>query len=119
MKANISSEFRATIQGIVEWIEFNLSEPLTTRSLSEMSGYSLRYFQYCFKHITGMTPVIYIRYRRMRVAQQLLADMETSITEIAKYLGYRQQSTFCRAFKDYYSITPKEYQLNILSKSVE
>lgn len=59
-----------------------------------------------------MTPVCYIRYRRMLVARDLILESEHSLTDISQYLGYSQQSTFCKVFKQYYSVTPKQFRQN-------
>lgn len=101
-----------TIQDMLSWIEINLSEYLTTRTLSDRAGYSTWHFQRCFTKIVGMSPVNYIRHRRMTVAAQLILDDAHTLTDIAHYLGYNQQSTFCRAFKQYYSMTPNRYRYN-------
>lgn len=101
-----------TIQDMLSWIEINLSESLTTRTLSDRAGYSTWHFQRCFKQIVGMSPIIYIKYRKMAVAAQLVLEGEHTLTDIAHYIGYTQQSTFCRAFKQYYSMTPNKYRHN-------
>lgn len=116
MKLHSSDLMRTTIGDILKWIELNLSDTISSKLLSEKSGYSRWYFQRCFKEITGMTPVVYIRHRKMLTAKKLLANMECSVTDIAMCLGYSQQSTFCRAFKEYHSITPKQFRFNIASK---
>ncbi|WP_411177242.1 helix-turn-helix transcriptional regulator (plasmid) [Klebsiella oxytoca] len=101
-----------TIKDMLNWIEINLSESLTTRTLSDRAGYSTWHFQRCFKKIVGMSPINYIRGRKMAVAAQLILDGGHTLTDIAHYLGYNQQSTFCRIFKQYYSMTPNKYRHN-------
>lgn len=99
-----------TIKEILNWIEINLSESLTTRTLSDRAGYSTWHFQRCFIDRVGVSPVVYIRYRRMTIAAQMILDGEHTLTDIAHYVGYNQQSTFCRVFKQYYSMTPHKYR---------
>lgn len=101
-----------TIQDMLNWIEINLSENLTTRTLSDRAGYPTRHFQRYFTQIVGMSPINYIRYRKMTVAAQLILDGEHTLPDIAHYLGYNLQSTFCRAFKQYYSMTPNRFRYN-------
>ncbi len=102
---------RLTIQDILEWIEFNLAEELTLRVLEEKTGYSQWHFQKSFKEVTGMSPGVYIKNRKMAIASDLLTETNSSITEIAMYLGYRQQSAFCRSFRQHYHLTPRQYRL--------
>lgn len=111
MKKN-NSLIRATIQSIIEWIESNISNPMPIKVLSDKSGYSAGHFQKSFKKITGMTPKVYITYRKMIIAKELLAETHSSITEITMYLGYAQQPTFSKVFREYYRITPTQYRLN-------
>lgn len=112
---SFSCLMRLTIQDILEWIEFNLTEELTLRVLEEKTGYSQWHFQKSFKGVTGMSPGVYIRKRKMVIARDLLKETNSSITDIAMYLGYRQQSTFCRSFRQHYHLTPRQYRLNTRS----
>ena len=101
---------RMVIQDILEWIEFNISKPLSLYTLVEKSGYSMGYFQKCFREISGMSPATYVRYRRMVIAKDLLTETNSTIDEISMYLGYHRQSTFCRTFREYYHLTPVQYR---------
>lgn len=115
MKDHISDSARDTIGSILDWIKCNLSESLTTKTLSEKSGYSLWYFQRCFKIVTGVTPMTYINFLRMQLAKKFLEKPEITLTQIAMNLGYSQQSSFCRKFKNYYRLTPKEFRCKLLT----
>ncbi len=107
---------RLTIKDIIDWIECNIATPLPLKVLAQKSGYSAWHFQRGFKKITGMTPGVYIRYRKMVIARDLLHNTRHSITDIAMHLGYRQQSTFCRAFREHYHRTPGQYRLWVKEK---
>lgn len=107
---------RLTIKDILDWIECNIATPLPLSALAQKSGYSAWHFQRGFKKVTGMSPGVYIRYRKMVIARDLLHDTNRSITEIAMQLGYREQSTFCRAFREHYHRTPGEYRLWVKDK---
>lgn len=113
MNVKISASVRDTVKDIVDWAARNLSEPLTTKILSGRSGYSAWYFQRCFKIITGVTPLFYIKFLRMKRARELLERTDLTLTQIAMDIGYSQQSIFCRNFKKYYSVTPKEFRYNL------
>lgn len=108
-----------TIQDILQWIERNIAEPLPLGVLAQKSGYSAWHFQRGFKKIAGISPGMYIRYRKMVIARELLTETNRSITEIALHLGYQQQSTFCRAFREHYQRTPRQYRLQVQSGSVK
>ncbi len=52
---------------------------------------------------------------RMRRATKLLHDQQSSIAQIAELLGYSDSSSFIRAFKRIYGITPYQYSRLMLS----
>lgn len=48
----------------------------------------------------------------MNSALQLLKENNITMKEIAFELGFTDNAHFCKTFKKYYGITPKEYQKN-------
>jgi AraC-like DNA-binding protein len=54
-------------------------------------------------------------YRRA-LAKRLLANSETSISEVVYLTGFSEPSTFYRAFKRWEGLTPIEYRLQQSAK---
>ena len=55
---------------------------------------------------------------RRVMAERLLHDRELAIYEIAFLLGFSEPSTFHRAFRRWYGVTPLEYRRSVVvSKS--
>lgn len=102
------------IQTIVDEIDkcignFN-DESLTLKKLSHKLGYSEYYVTRKFKEISGNHFRTYLRQRKLAFALKELRDTDKSILEIALAYGFSSHEAFTRAFKDTYSITPKEYR---------
>ncbi|MGL5273561.1 MAG: helix-turn-helix domain-containing protein, partial [Phocaeicola sp.] len=63
--------------------------------------------------ITGKTPLEFIRNIKMQHAYYLLANKESSITEVAANLGYFNRKYFTTCFKEEFGMTPSEYQKSV------
>ena len=59
--------------------------------------------------ITGKKPIEFIRTIRMKRAQQLLAESQMQISEIAYILGYNSPKVFSKHFKEEFNISPSEF----------
>lgn len=83
---------------------------ITQKQLAEEMNYSASYLSRHIKKTTGKTISQLITDEKLRLAQNLLANSETAITEISSMIGYASESHFFRLFKEHYDITPKHYR---------
>ena len=67
------------------------------------------YFSRLFKETTGITPHQYVIRCRIDRAKNLLQQGKLSIAEIAKEVGFVDQSHLHRHFKRLVGVTPKKY----------
>ena len=95
---------------LLEWIESNYSEPIALDQLCELTGLSKNYLCRIFKAYTAKTIVEYINERRVESACFELLEKNKSITEVAFDSGFNDFSYFCKVFKRYKGITPKEFK---------
>lgn len=93
---------------IIRYINGNLDEVLSVDSLASMCYLSRYYFMRRFKEATGYTVHNYIRQKRLAAAAELL-DGGATITEAASHVGFPEYSSFLRAFKKVFNMTPSEY----------
>ena len=94
---------------ILEYIEKNLdNKHLNITNISEHFRISIRTLQREFRKRTKMSPISYISGRRIELGWRLLTTTMESIKSIAYETGYNSPSSFTRAFKKHYKITPKE-----------
>lgn len=74
---------------------------------------SPKYFATVIKETTGLEAKEWInRYVIIEAKWMLLHDRQKSIQQIADYLGFTEQSSFCRLFKNIEGITPTEFRNN-------
>lgn len=68
----------------------------------------------------GISPVQYLKRRRLELAKQLLAQKDDGylrINEIAETCGFADSAYFSRIFKKETGISPNEYQLKLLENN--
>ncbi|KQN55403.1 helix-turn-helix domain-containing protein (plasmid) [Erwinia sp. E602] len=101
----------AVIEGILPWIDKNLSdESIRVRTVTERSGYGHWHFQRLFRQGTGINLAAYIRLRRIARAAHLIAFTNKGMLEIAVENGFSCQQNFTRTFKSYFAITPTQFR---------
>lgn len=62
------------------------------------------------KHLTGFSPVEYIRHIRMNRAALLLKEGKFSISEVMYMVGYSNSSYFSKCFQSAFGLTPTKYK---------
>lgn len=90
---------------ILKYIEEHISEPLTSKRLAETAGYSEYHFIRIFKDHTGMTPMDYVRKRRLIKGSEDIADGERIIDVALKY-DWQSHSAFSKSFKREFGFSP-------------
>jgi AraC-like DNA-binding protein len=101
---------RDAIHGVKEFID---QQPFGKKNVIELAldaGIGRNTLQKGFKHLFGSRVNEYQKKKRMEVAIAILEDGHLTIQQVASRCGYRSQSSFTRAFKDIYNMTPSEWQ---------
>jgi len=84
---------------------------LGLEALARAAGMSRTRFAVRFKSVAGMPALAYLTQWRMRLAQRVLRDEETSMLELATSLGYASESAFSNAFKRVTGTAPRAYRV--------
>ena len=95
---------------VVDFIEEHLSEEISLATLAELVNLSLFHFARAFRQSFGMPPHRYHSARRMDRARSLLQRPALSVTQIGAQTGFRETSSFTRAFRKFTGVTPTEYR---------
>jgi AraC-like DNA-binding protein len=82
----------------------------TVASLAAESGVSRALFAKRFTALMGRPPLTYLTDYRMDEAEDLLADTDMTIAQIAKSVGYADPFGFSAAFKRYRGLSPTAFR---------
>jgi AraC-like DNA-binding protein len=82
----------------------------TIEELAEEYDISRTALKSCFKGIYGTSIGEYMKHYRMQTAAALLKETNRSVLEIAKCVGYENQSRFAAAFKGAMGKSPLQYR---------
>lgn len=100
---------REVLARTLTYIEEHRQEPLSLEALTEVSGLSRFQLIRLFSRVTGMTPMGYVRARRLAgsIPQLLRGDR---ILDIALDWGFEYEQSYIRAFRDAYHLTPARFR---------
>jgi AraC family transcriptional regulator len=95
---------------VVEFIEEHLAEEISLTALARIADLSLYHFARAFTRSFEMPPHRYHMARRMDRAKSLLQRPALSVTQVGIQIGFRETSSFTRAFRRFTGLTPTEYR---------
>jgi AraC family transcriptional regulator len=95
---------------VLEYIEEHLAEEISVPALAKLARLSPYHFSRAFRNSFGMPPHRYHRARRMNRAQELLLGSTLPVTQIGVRIGFRETSSFTRAYRRHAGITPSEFR---------
>lgn len=78
--------------------------------LARAAAMSRTTFAVYFKTVAGIAPLTYLTEWRMRLAERALREGNTSVSTLARSLGYTSDSAFSNAFKRVTGNAPKRYR---------
>jgi len=93
---------------ITAYIERNYAQHITVDELAKQFYVSNSTISHMFKHKMGISLYRYITQRRLIAAKLLIAE-KVPMEEISRRVGFVDYSTFYRAFKQEYGISPRQY----------
>ena len=107
----ISPEYLQRINKVFLYIDQNIKDKLTLETVAAQAHYSPYHFHRIFKAIAGEPLNAYISRRRLEKSALLLArDNSTTIEEVYLECGFNSHSSFTRAFKKHYQLSPTAFR---------
>jgi ABC-type sugar transport system ATPase subunit len=98
------------LKGAIDYINENLGEALTPQMVADTVHLSSGYLMMLFKKYMNSSIMKYIYKRRIEKSQEMLANTNKKISQIAADVGIANSQYFSVLFKKYTQMTPKEYR---------
>lgn len=91
-------------------IRANIARPLPLPDLAHAVGTNEKNLSAAFHRRLGMPVLAWLREERFRIAREMLAGSQATVSQIAGQVGYRTPSNFVTAFRKRHQVTPGEYR---------
>ena len=104
-------------EACLEYIEENFNENISIQTLANKSHMSKSTFFRKFRETYGASPSSYIKKFRLEMACKFL-KAGYHLSEVASRCGFCDQSHFTKDFRQYKTLTPRQYQLKFKTESI-
>ena len=98
------------VRRVTAYIEINLHRELRLEELAAVTHMSPYHFARLFKRATGISPHRFVVRRRIDAATALLTESTSSISSIARVVGFRTASHFATTVRRMTGMTPSAYR---------
>jgi AraC family transcriptional regulator len=103
--------YEGRVNAAMDYVEAHLGEDLTIETLAQVALFSPFHFHRIFSAVTGETIGAFVaRVRIERAATMLTARPDRPVTQIALETGFASPSSFSRAFREAYRVSPTEWR---------
>ncbi len=108
----------SSVRRALELIHRYPADPWTVESLGKAVGMSRSNFSSRFQSLVGSSPLKYLTQLRMHLAANTLTgDVRASLAEVAGQVGYDTESSFGRAFKRYFRVSPGAFRKQRMARA--
>jgi AraC-like DNA-binding protein len=98
------------IKQSIEYIEKNYSRNISISHMAKFIGLHRSYLSALFKTTLNVSPQDFLISYRVRRAEEFLANIELSIGDVARSVGYEDPLTFSKVFRKAKGVSPREYR---------
>jgi len=109
--SKIAKENIARINNAIYYIEKNIDTKLLLKDIAKEAYFSPFHFHRLFSVVIGETVNNFITRKRIeKAATYFLHKKNIPITEVSEKVGFTNLSSFSRAFKKFYRMSPQEFK---------
>lgn len=109
-KENSNTQADEYINISIDFINNNYSNNIKVNDIANYVGLNRSYFSNLFTKKMGISPQEYLLSLKMEKACNLLTNLQLSIGDVARKVGYEDQLTFSKIFKKSKGLSPKLYR---------
>ncbi len=113
------SGYAVIMQSAMDYMNDNLSQPITLTDIAARYSLSPSFFSRKFKEQTGFCFSEYLMLMRIRYAKELLRREPLSVTEVAYASGFNDSSYFAKIFKRLVGVAPHKYKNAISANATD
>jgi len=110
VRADLNAQSLARIAPALERIAARFQDSISVPDLARRCGMGVRSFQQHFSRLIGHSPQQHLGNSRVQAAAAMLANQDGAISDIAYRCGYDTLSSFNRAFRAKYRMSPREHR---------
>jgi AraC-like DNA-binding protein/quercetin dioxygenase-like cupin family protein len=104
-----AGELDYELKCIIKYINNRICEEISIKEIADTFFISQSSLERSFKRALGITPLEFIKRKKIALAAKLLRDGK-SVLNAGLSVGYNDNSHFIKLFKKYYGITPNQYK---------
>jgi signal transduction histidine kinase/DNA-binding LacI/PurR family transcriptional regulator/AraC-like DNA-binding protein len=109
-RRRLSGEAQRLVRKAMAYIHENFSQPISRRDIAGYVNIAEDYLTFCFRQELGTTPIKYLQRYRVNRAKELIKGGPTSITEIARLVGFADSGYFSRIFHRETGMSPEAFR---------
>ena len=103
---------------IYAYVDTNLEKRITLQQVADEFGISISSVTQLFQRKAGITFHQFLSQRRMVAAEKFISQ-GIPLEEVGKHLGFSDHSSFYRAFKHHYGVSPREFRNKMKTDSTD
>lgn len=102
-------DYPLIVNAVAQYIDEHYDDEITASDLASFAHISEFHFCRVFQAVTGDTPGEFLQKHRLHQAYKLIKSAESkTVIDIALAVGYQNHSSFARAFKRYFGVSPSD-----------
>ena len=110
LKQHTKAELMRRLSLAKDFIYCNFDQQIELNAIAENSCLSVNHLLRTFKQAFGETPHQFLTRIRLKRANYLITNTNTSINEIVSAVGFDSSSSFIRLYRSHYNCTPAKYR---------